>query len=156
MSSRFVSGGIQAGDADPAKQPETESLTTQKSQWKPSPIAEQTSKAKEPAETPVVVDKEKERKQREWEVVQKELDDERRKREEARVKAAEGGGERSLFEILEANKGLCWSFSGSLGFILWGFFCCGISSCSNELERLHTRREDVDKLADSRHLPIVV
>ena len=40
----------------------------------------------------------------EWEAVQKELEAERQKREDERRKAAEGG-ERSLYDILEANKG---------------------------------------------------
>lgn len=44
------------------------------------------------------------RKNAEWEAVQKELDAERKRREEARVKAVEGG-ERSLYDVLQANKG---------------------------------------------------
>ncbi|KAJ0350766.1 hypothetical protein COL154_010123 [Colletotrichum chrysophilum] len=43
------------------------------------------------------------RKNAEWEAVQKELDAERKRREEARVKAVEGG-ERSLYDVLQANK----------------------------------------------------
>ncbi|KAH6695299.1 N-terminal domain of NEFA-interacting nuclear protein NIP30-domain-containing protein [Plectosphaerella plurivora] len=39
----------------------------------------------------------------EWEAVQKELDAERQRREEARKKAVEGG-EQSLYDILQANK----------------------------------------------------
>lgn len=45
-----------------------------------------------------------------WEAVQRELDAERRKRDEARRHAVEGG-EKSLFDVLEANKGMyspCW------------------------------------------------
>ena len=41
----------------------------------------------------------------EWEAVQKELDAERKRREEARHKAA-SGEEKSLYDILQANKGL--------------------------------------------------
>ncbi|KAI1741210.1 N-terminal domain of NEFA-interacting nuclear protein NIP30-domain-containing protein [Xylaria scruposa] len=41
---------------------------------------------------------------REWEAVQKDLDEERRRREESRRANAEGGGERSLYDILQANK----------------------------------------------------
>ncbi|KAJ4309816.1 hypothetical protein N0V84_011295 [Fusarium piperis] len=41
---------------------------------------------------------------KEWEAVQKELDAERRRREEQRVKAATGEGEQSLYDILQANK----------------------------------------------------
>ncbi|KAI0448897.1 N-terminal domain of NEFA-interacting nuclear protein NIP30-domain-containing protein [Xylaria acuta] len=41
----------------------------------------------------------------EWEAVQKDLDEERRRREEARRANVEGGGgERSLYEVLQANK----------------------------------------------------
>ncbi|RSL88710.1 hypothetical protein CDV31_016017 [Fusarium ambrosium] len=43
-------------------------------------------------------------KNKEWEAVQKELDGERRRREEQRVKAATGEGEQSLYDILQANK----------------------------------------------------
>jgi hypothetical protein len=45
----------------------------------------------------------------EWDAVQKDLEEERRKRDEARKNAVEGGaagGERSLFEVLQANKGM--------------------------------------------------
>lgn len=41
----------------------------------------------------------------EWEVVQKELDAERQRREDARRKLASGEQEKSLYEVLEANKG---------------------------------------------------
>lgn len=41
----------------------------------------------------------------EWEAVQKELEAERKRRDEQRVKAA-SGEEKSLFEILQANKGM--------------------------------------------------
>lgn len=44
------------------------------------------------------------KKNTEWEAVQKELEAERKRREEARVKAVEGG-EKSLYDILQANKG---------------------------------------------------
>ena len=43
-------------------------------------------------------------KSKEWEAVQQELEAERKRREEARVKAA-AGEERSLYDILQANKG---------------------------------------------------
>lgn len=46
------------------------------------------------------------KKNTEWEAVQKELEAERRRREEARVKAVEGGGEKSLYDVLQANKGM--------------------------------------------------
>lgn len=41
----------------------------------------------------------------EWEIVQRELEAERRRREEARVKLATGGEEKSLYDVLQANKG---------------------------------------------------
>ncbi|KAF4970408.1 hypothetical protein FSARC_2552 [Fusarium sarcochroum] len=43
-------------------------------------------------------------KSKEWEVVEKELEAERKRREEARVKAATGEGEKSLYDVLQANK----------------------------------------------------
>ncbi|UQC79487.1 uncharacterized protein CLUP02_04967 [Colletotrichum lupini] len=43
------------------------------------------------------------KKSAEWDLVQKELDAERRRREEARVKSVEGG-EKSLYDVLQANK----------------------------------------------------
>ncbi len=51
----------------------------------------------------------------EWEAVKAELEGERRRREEARRADAEKGGERSLFEVLEANKGECGPFHWSSG-----------------------------------------
>ncbi|KAK1676085.1 hypothetical protein BDP55DRAFT_120645 [Colletotrichum godetiae] len=44
------------------------------------------------------------KKSAEWEIVQRELDAERKRREEARVKSVEGG-EKSLYDVLQANKG---------------------------------------------------
>lgn len=41
----------------------------------------------------------------EWEAVQRELEAERRRRDEARAKAVNEGGEKSLYDILQANKG---------------------------------------------------
>ncbi|TQN68855.1 FAM192A-like protein, partial [Colletotrichum shisoi] len=43
------------------------------------------------------------RKNAEWEIVQRELEAERKRREEARLKSVEGG-ERSLYDVLQANK----------------------------------------------------
>ncbi|KAL2758803.1 hypothetical protein ACRALDRAFT_2026259 [Sodiomyces alcalophilus JCM 7366] len=40
----------------------------------------------------------------EWEAVQRELEAERRRRDEARAKAVNEGGEQSLYDILQANK----------------------------------------------------
>ncbi|KDN64674.1 hypothetical protein CSUB01_04312 [Colletotrichum sublineola] len=44
------------------------------------------------------------KKNAEWEIVQRELEAERKRREEARLKSVEGG-ERSLYDVLQANKG---------------------------------------------------
>ncbi|KAF4973483.1 hypothetical protein FZEAL_9321 [Fusarium zealandicum] len=41
---------------------------------------------------------------KEWEAVQQELEAERRRREEQRVKAATGEGEQTLYDVLQANK----------------------------------------------------
>src|SRR5438105_2158416 len=46
----------------------------------------------------------------EWLAVEKELAAERRRREEARNSAAAAGRERSLFEVLQANKGMFSAF----------------------------------------------
>ncbi|KAK1967304.1 hypothetical protein LY78DRAFT_692126 [Colletotrichum sublineola] len=43
------------------------------------------------------------KKNAEWEIVQRELEAERKRREEARLKSVEGG-ERSLYDVLQANK----------------------------------------------------
>ncbi|ROT41332.1 hypothetical protein SODALDRAFT_331061 [Sodiomyces alkalinus F11] len=40
----------------------------------------------------------------EWEAVERELEAERRRRDEARAKAVEEGGEKTLYDILQANK----------------------------------------------------
>lgn len=43
----------------------------------------------------------------EWETVERELQEERRKRAEAKQAAGSSNGEKSLYEVLEANKGGC-------------------------------------------------
>lgn len=59
----------------------------------------------------------------EWELVQKELDAERRRREEARIKAVEGG-EKSLYDVLQANKGEFFRrVSVSIMFSVLTLFC---------------------------------
>ncbi|KAF7535253.1 hypothetical protein G7Z17_g13239 [Cylindrodendrum hubeiense] len=80
MSSRFVSGGTISSSGEVSKD---------------APVANSTADAK-PLHAGA--------KSKEWEAVQQELEAERRQREEQRVKAASGEGERSLFDILEANK----------------------------------------------------
>lgn len=56
----------------------------------------------------------------EWEAVQKELEAERKRRDEQRIKAA-SGEEKSLFEILQANKGMLSRLWASTGL---GTGCC--------------------------------
>ncbi|GAW16632.1 hypothetical protein ANO14919_060660 [Xylariales sp. No.14919] len=82
MTSRFVSGGTIAGD---------DGVTEDRGG---AGSAAGTGK-EAPSATAV-----------EWEAVQKDLDEERRRRAEARKRDAEAGagGERSLYEILQANK----------------------------------------------------
>ncbi|KAH7493737.1 N-terminal domain of NEFA-interacting nuclear protein NIP30-domain-containing protein [Fusarium oxysporum f. sp. albedinis] len=43
-------------------------------------------------------------KSKEWEAVEKQLEAERKKREEQRIKAATGEGEKTLYDVLQANK----------------------------------------------------
>ncbi|KAF4445554.1 nefa-interacting nuclear protein nip30 [Fusarium austroafricanum] len=43
-------------------------------------------------------------KSEEWEAVQQQLETERKRREEQRIKAATGEGEKSLYDVLQANK----------------------------------------------------
>ncbi|KAH7022633.1 N-terminal domain of NEFA-interacting nuclear protein NIP30-domain-containing protein [Ilyonectria destructans] len=80
MSSRFVSGGTISSSGEVSKD---------------APASDSTASAK-PLHAGA--------KSKEWEAVQQELEADRRRREEQRVKAASGEGERSLFDILEANK----------------------------------------------------
>ncbi|OTA99821.1 hypothetical protein M426DRAFT_324807 [Hypoxylon sp. CI-4A] len=85
MSSRFVSAGTIAGDGSPseaASQPPRPE--TAKAQWDSEPT----------------------KKSSEWEAVQRDLEADRKRREEARKAQVEGGpgGEKSLYDILQANK----------------------------------------------------
>jgi len=50
--------------------------------------------------------------QERWETVQKEIEEERKKKEETRLREAEGA-QQSLYEVLQANKGLSISFLSS-------------------------------------------
>ncbi|KPM39487.1 hypothetical protein AK830_g7067 [Neonectria ditissima] len=79
MSNRFVSGGTISSSGEISKDAPTDN----------------TSAAK-PLHAGA--------KSKEWEAVQQELEADRRRREEQRIKAASGDGERSLYEVLEANK----------------------------------------------------
>lgn len=58
----------------------------------------------------------------EWEAVQRELENDRKRREEQRLKSATGE-ERSLYDVLQANKGLltCLNFL-SYYFVFFFFF----------------------------------
>lgn len=93
MASRFVSGGTIAGDGHgEASQPSAgaQNTNTGAREWD-----KETSNSTSNTE---------------WEAVQRDLDADRRRREEARRAqveggAAAGGGERSLYEVLQANKG---------------------------------------------------
>lgn len=80
MSNRFVSAGTIGSSGE---------------------LSKDTGAAAAPTEQPLYDSA----KNKEWETVQKELDAERRRREEQRVKAATGEGEQSLYDILQANKG---------------------------------------------------
>jgi hypothetical protein len=81
MSSRFVSGGVIDGSGEAAGGAED--------------VEVRDTEHKGGGEAP---------RNAEWEAVQKELEDQRREREERRAKAA-SGEERSLYDILQANKG---------------------------------------------------
>jgi hypothetical protein len=103
MASGFVSvGTIDAttGEAVPQERDSENQMlhdigtNSKKTLWGQQPITE----------TPVG------KNQSEWETVQKELREERSKREEERIKNMESG-ERSLYDILQANKGLCGSLT---------------------------------------------
>ncbi|KAH7137236.1 N-terminal domain of NEFA-interacting nuclear protein NIP30-domain-containing protein [Dactylonectria estremocensis] len=81
MSSRFVSGGTISSSGEVSKD---------------APAVSSSTADAKPLHAGAKI--------KEWEIVQQELEAERKRREEQRVKAASGEGERSLFEILEANK----------------------------------------------------
>ena len=86
MSNRFVSGGTISSSGEISKDAPTDSVSAAK-----------------PLHAGA--------KSKEWEAVQQELEADRRRREEQRIKAASGDGERSLYDVLEANKGLQFSFA---------------------------------------------
>ncbi|KAI0478326.1 N-terminal domain of NEFA-interacting nuclear protein NIP30-domain-containing protein [Xylaria cf. heliscus] len=85
MTSRFVSGGTIAGDDGGTSAPPPS--TSVKGEGERQGDVKKNSLSVE------------------WEAVQKDLDEERRRRESARRANVEGGGgERSLYEVLQANK----------------------------------------------------
>jgi hypothetical protein len=92
MSSRFVSGGSidpASGEALVASSEQAQSLTTGGN-----------TNPRNQADTTITGTN-----QEQWEAVQRELDEERRRREEKRAMAA-AGEEKSLYDVLQANKGL--------------------------------------------------
>ncbi|KAI1419725.1 N-terminal domain of NEFA-interacting nuclear protein NIP30-domain-containing protein [Xylaria sp. FL1777] len=91
MTSRFVSGGVIAGDGDSANEDKGKGISDDGGQRGTGMgIGAEGGKG-----TAASV---------EWEAVQKDLDEERRRRAEARKRDVESGGEKSLYEILQANK----------------------------------------------------
>ncbi|KAI1273200.1 N-terminal domain of NEFA-interacting nuclear protein NIP30-domain-containing protein [Xylaria sp. FL0933] len=84
MASRFVSGGIIAGAEDGANA-DKGAVDKGQAQDEGRGTGTGTSSA-------------------EWEAVQKDLEEDRRRRAEARKRDVESGGEKSLYEILQANK----------------------------------------------------
>ncbi|KAI1655233.1 hypothetical protein F4813DRAFT_184919 [Daldinia decipiens] len=91
MTSRFVSGGTIAGDDGEPQQ---------------SASVPPSSKTQEASETQKW-DKETIKRNAEWEAVQRDLEADRRRREEARraqVEGGPGGENKTLFDILQANK----------------------------------------------------
>ncbi|KAI1126272.1 N-terminal domain of NEFA-interacting nuclear protein NIP30-domain-containing protein [Nemania abortiva] len=92
MTSRFVSGGTIAGDGGDTV---SGGAAAGKDQIEGANTGDNSSSSNNKAPTNV-----------EWETVQRDLEEERRKRADARKTAVEGGagGERSLYEVLQANK----------------------------------------------------
>ncbi|KAL7628392.1 hypothetical protein AAE478_002594 [Parahypoxylon ruwenzoriense] len=90
MVSRFVSGGVIAGDGDEPQTAPTSASPPKAVKWGDKDDGEASRK-----------------RNAEWEAVQRDLDADRRRREEARRAQVEGGGggeSRSLYDILQANK----------------------------------------------------
>ena len=96
MSSRFVSGGVVSGTEDVTASDVAAAAAAQKPESK-------TSQSKNP----------------QWDTVQKELEEERKRRDETRLKAA-SGEERSLYDVLQANKGM---FKENQRLGLGGYVC---------------------------------
>ena len=116
MSSRFVSGGIIAGDGDSSSS-DARGATTNTTASTTTPTTSTTAAGTgtrtgngtgtgtgtggSGSNHGGVMSASS----KEWEAVQKDLEEERRRRAEARKRDVEGGGEKSLYEILQANKG---------------------------------------------------
>lgn len=75
-----------------------------------------------------------------WETVQRELEAERRRREEQRIKAA-SGEEKSLYDILQENKGLCISLSLFLSGVPLSLFCLFSLGRDGETQRVTAVKE---------------
>lgn len=89
MSRRFVSGGTIGATGDSTEKPQAREALTRVDT--PSSILGSTSASEK-------------KKNAEWEAVQAELEKERLQRQEARAKAVQGE-EKSLYDVLQANKG---------------------------------------------------
>jgi len=100
MASRFVSGG--AIDAASGEAIAPEALAAAAAAAATGPGAADAGSQGDRSGRAV-------KKQAEWEAVQRELEAERRRREEQRAKMA-AGEEKSLYAILQANKGLSLTF----------------------------------------------
>ncbi|KAI1269062.1 N-terminal domain of NEFA-interacting nuclear protein NIP30-domain-containing protein [Xylariaceae sp. FL1019] len=100
MTSRFVSGGTIAGQGgEDGDLTQTSTHTTAEGKLVSGDGYEKTNDSES-----VNKGVEWEIKNEEWEKVQRELEEERKKRADARRRDAEGGGEKSLFDVLQANK----------------------------------------------------
>lgn len=94
MSGRFVSGGTIGPSGEETEKPQAR-----------EPLVKQTVGGLQGETTSSEsASKAEPKKNAEWEAVEKELEAERRRREEARAKAVQGE-ERSLYDVLQANKG---------------------------------------------------
>ncbi|KAI1099771.1 hypothetical protein F4804DRAFT_336913 [Jackrogersella minutella] len=94
MTSRFVSAGTITGDGHHIEPPQRQSTAEASS---PPPRAQNAQQWDKP---------EASKNESAWEAVQRDLEADRRRREEARRAQVEGGagGERSLYDVLQANK----------------------------------------------------
>ncbi|KAI1804857.1 N-terminal domain of NEFA-interacting nuclear protein NIP30-domain-containing protein [Daldinia bambusicola] len=112
MASRFVSGGTIAGDSGSTSAGDSSSSNGSDSrsvpQQPPTSIGASSASTGATRDREREWDKEAAKRNAEWEAVQRDLEADRRRREEARRAQVEGGagaGEaRSLYDVLQANK----------------------------------------------------
>ncbi|KAI1302472.1 N-terminal domain of NEFA-interacting nuclear protein NIP30-domain-containing protein [Xylaria venustula] len=95
MTSRFVSGGVIAGHEDDTNTNSTDEGASRKTETSTSTLVGDRRSRNGAGNTASSV---------EWETVQRDLEEDRRRRAEARKRDVEGGGEKSLYDILQANK----------------------------------------------------